>query len=75
MIKYVDFVLVLFLLDDGKVLDGIKSCCLRLSLCKIRGIVGDVMVDDFLKEFVDDEGLYMCEFKMLVDGVVLVFFI
>lgn len=68
--KHADLVSVLSLPDDGKVPDGIKSRRSRPSLRKTRGIAGDVTVDDLLKEFADDEGLYMRELKTLVDGVV-----
>ncbi|KAG9250422.1 uncharacterized protein F5Z01DRAFT_666410 [Emericellopsis atlantica] len=66
--KHSDLVSVLSLPDDRSIPDSIKRS--RPSLRKVRGHSDQVTPNELLREFSDDEGLYMRELKTLVDGVV-----
>ena len=68
--KHSDLVSVLSLPDDSTVPNRIKSNRSRPSLRKARGVDTNVTVDDLLKEFAEDENLYLRELKTLVDGVI-----
>ncbi|KFA76671.1 hypothetical protein S40288_04436 [Stachybotrys chartarum IBT 40288] len=68
--RHSDLVSVLSLPDNSKIPDGIKSGRSRPSLRKTRGASDDVSADDLLREFIDDENLYLRELKTLVDGVI-----
>ncbi|PHH87690.1 hypothetical protein CDD83_8536 [Cordyceps sp. RAO-2017] len=67
--RHSDLVSVLSLPDNASVPSGIKDKRSRPSLRKTRGAV-DVTADELLREFVDDENLYLRELKTMVDGVV-----
>ncbi|KJZ77745.1 hypothetical protein HIM_02922 [Hirsutella minnesotensis 3608] len=67
--RHSDLVSVLSLPDDSNMPSGIMDKRSRPSLRKSRGFV-DVSADDLLREFNDDENLYLRHLKTLVDGVV-----
>lgn len=68
--KHSDLVSVLSLPDNASIPETIKCTRSRPSLRKTRGHVDHVSAEELLREFSDDEGLYMRELKTLVDGVV-----
>ncbi|KAM0438968.1 hypothetical protein ACHAPT_001729 [Fusarium lateritium] len=68
--RHSDLVSVLSLPDDNNVPNGIKSNRSRPSTRKSRGGPNDVTNDDLLREFAEDESLYLRELKTLVDGVI-----
>ncbi|QUC21702.1 uncharacterized protein UV8b_05945 [Ustilaginoidea virens] len=68
--KHSDLVSVLSLPDDSSVPDAVRSGRSRPSLRKLRGAPGGVTAQELLREFIDDESLYLRELKTLVDGVV-----
>ena len=68
--KHSDLVSVLSLPDNSDIPDAIKSNRSRPSLRKKRVASGEVSAQELLKEFVDDECMYIRELKTLVDGVV-----
>lgn len=68
--RHSDLVSVLSLPDNSNIPQGIKNNRSRPSLRKIKGIASDVTADELIKEFVEDENLYVRELKTLVDGVV-----
>ncbi|KAI9155222.1 hypothetical protein HJFPF1_07800 [Paramyrothecium foliicola] len=68
--RHSDLVSVLSLPDNSNIPAGIKSHRSRPSLRKTRGASESVSVDELLREFADDENLYLRELKTLVDGVV-----
>ncbi|KAF4467334.1 hypothetical protein FALBO_5791, partial [Fusarium albosuccineum] len=68
--RHSDLVSVLSLPDDNNIPTGIKSNRSRPSIRKSRGGPNDVTNDDLLKEFAEDENLYLRELKTLVDGVI-----
>ncbi|CAM1510043.1 Fc.00g003780.m01.CDS01 [Cosmosporella sp. VM-42] len=68
--KHSDLVSVLSLPNDSNIPNGIKSNRSRPSLRKNRGGHDDVTTDDLLREFAEDENLYLRELKTLVDGVI-----
>ncbi|KAM4061252.1 hypothetical protein HRG_013008 [Hirsutella rhossiliensis] len=67
--RHSDLVSVLSLPDDSSIPSGIRDKRSRPSLRKARGTV-DVTADELLREFVDDENLYLRQLKTMVDGVV-----
>ncbi|KAM0331870.1 hypothetical protein ACHAPQ_005925 [Fusarium lateritium] len=68
--RHSDLVSVLSLPDDKNVPSAITSNRSRPSMRKSRGGANDVTNDDLLKEFSEDESLYLRELKTLVDGVI-----
>lgn len=68
--KHSDLVSVLSLPDDSSIPNAAKSNRSRPSLRKRRSTSGGVTAQELLREFVDDENLYLRELKTLVDGVV-----
>lgn len=68
--RHSDLVSVLSLPDDSNIPSGIKNNRSRPSLRKNRTGSSDVTSDELLREFVDDENLYLRELKTLVDGVI-----
>jgi hypothetical protein len=68
--RHSDLVSVLSLPDNSNIPTRIKSNRSRPSLRKARGSSDNVSVDELLREFADDENLYIRELKTLVDGVV-----
>ncbi|EWG47253.1 hypothetical protein FVEG_07412 [Fusarium verticillioides 7600] len=68
--RHSDLVSVLSLPDDKNVPSAITSNRSRPSMRKSRGGATDVTNDDLLKEFTEDESLYLRELKTLVDGVI-----
>ncbi|KPM37269.1 hypothetical protein AK830_g9281 [Neonectria ditissima] len=68
--RHSDLVSVLSLPNDNDVPTTIKSNRSRPSQRKNRGGRNDVTTDDLLREFADDENLYLRELKTLVDGVI-----
>ncbi|KAF4957147.1 hypothetical protein FSARC_11383 [Fusarium sarcochroum] len=68
--RHSDLVSVLSLPDDKNVPSAITSNRSRPSMRKARGGANDVTNDDLLKEFAEDESLYLRELKTLVDGVI-----
>ncbi|KAK2603798.1 hypothetical protein QQS21_004000 [Conoideocrella luteorostrata] len=68
--KHSDLVSVLSLPDNSNIPNTIKSNRSRPSLRKNRNTSGDVTAQELLREFIDDENLYLRELKTLVDGVV-----
>ncbi|KAF4344264.1 hypothetical protein FBEOM_1658 [Fusarium beomiforme] len=68
--RHSDLVSVLSLPDDRNVPSAITSNRSRPSMRKSRGGATDVTNDDLLKEFAEDESLYLRELKTLVDGVI-----
>ncbi|POR35751.1 Uncharacterized protein TPAR_04069 [Tolypocladium paradoxum] len=68
--RHSDLVSVLSLPDNSNIPSGIKNNRSRPSLRKTRGTSDDVTAEELLREFVDDENLYLRELKTLVDGVV-----
>lgn len=68
--RHSDLVSVLSLPDNSSIPSGIKNNRSRPSLRKTRGISDDVTAEELLREFIDDENLYLRELKTLVDGVV-----
>ncbi|RSM19032.1 hypothetical protein CDV31_002163 [Fusarium ambrosium] len=68
--RHSDLVSVLSLPDDNNIPNGIKSNRSRPSIRKSRGGPNDVTNDDLLREFAEDENLYLRELKTLVDGVI-----
>ncbi|KAH7141218.1 hypothetical protein B0J13DRAFT_53493 [Dactylonectria estremocensis] len=68
--RHSDLVSVLSLPNDNDVPTAIKSNRSRPSFRKNRAGPDDVTTDDLLREFADDENLYLRELKTLVDGVI-----
>lgn len=68
--KHSDLVSVLSLPDDSSIPNAAKSNRCRPSLRKRRNASGEVTPQELLREFIDDENLYLRELKTLVDGVV-----
>ncbi|KAM0354189.1 hypothetical protein ACHAPU_001224 [Fusarium lateritium] len=68
--RHSDLVSVLSLPDDKNVPSAITNNRSRPSMRKSRGGANDVTNDDLLKEFSEDESLYLRELKTLVDGVI-----
>ncbi|KAG8405985.1 hypothetical protein J3458_021332 [Metarhizium acridum] len=68
--KHSDLVSVLSLPDDTSIPNAAKSNRCRPSLRKRRNASGEVTPQELLREFIDDENLYLRELKTLVDGVV-----
>ncbi|KAM5371025.1 hypothetical protein ACJZ2D_008222 [Fusarium nematophilum] len=68
--RHSDLVSVLSLPNDNSIPNGIKSNRSRPSIRKSRGGPNDVTNDDLLREFAEDEHLYLRELKTLVDGVI-----
>ncbi|KAF4451871.1 hypothetical protein F53441_5190 [Fusarium austroafricanum] len=68
--RHSDLVSVLSLPDDKNVPSAITSNRSRPSMRKSRGGATDVTNDDLLREFAEDESLYLRELKTLVDGVI-----
>lgn len=68
--KHSDLVSVLSLPDDSTVPNAIRSRRSRPSLRRDRSLSGHVTAQELLREFADDESLYLRELKTLVDGVV-----
>ncbi|PNY29837.1 Uncharacterized protein TCAP_00249 [Tolypocladium capitatum] len=68
--RHSDLVSVLSLPDNSVIPSGIKHNRSRPSLRKTSGTSDDVTAGELLREFVDDENLYLRELKTLVDGVV-----
>ncbi|KAL6920677.1 hypothetical protein FSST1_004703 [Fusarium sambucinum] len=68
--RHSDLVSVLSLPDDKNVPSAIISNRSRPSMRKARGGANDVTNDDLLKEFAEDESLYLRELKTLVSGVI-----
>ncbi|OAQ67798.1 hypothetical protein VFPPC_04142 [Pochonia chlamydosporia 170] len=68
--KHSDLVSVLSLPDDSSIPNAAKSNRSRPSLRKRRTASGGVTSQELLREFLDDENLYIRELKTLVDGVV-----
>lgn len=67
--RHSDLVSVLSLPNDSSVPSGIRDKRSRPSLRKARG-TAPVAADELLREFVDDENLYLRQLKTMVDGVV-----
>lgn len=67
--RHSDLVSVLSLPDNSAIPSGIKDKRSRPSLRKTQGAAA-VTADELLREFVDDENLYLRELKTMVDGVV-----
>lgn len=68
--KHSDLVSVLSLPDSNNVPQGIATGRSRPSLRRKKGGSSDATADELLKEFCDDEFLYMRELRTLVDGVI-----
>lgn len=68
--KHSDLVSVLSFPDDENVPGRIKSSRSRPSQRKVCPTSDDVIAEELLKEFADDEVLYQRELKTLVDGVI-----
>lgn len=68
--RHSDLVSVLSLPDDKNVPSAIISNRSRPSMRKSRGGANDVTNDDLLREFREDESLYLRELKTLVSGVI-----
>lgn len=68
--RHSDLVSVLSLPDDRNIPTSMKSIRSRPSFRKSRGGLSNVTHDDLLREFVEDENLYLRELKTLVDGVI-----
>lgn len=68
--RHSDLVSVLSLPDDKNVPSAIISNRSRPSMRKSRGGANDVTNDDLLREFAEDESLYLRELKTLVSGVI-----
>ncbi|TWU74300.1 hypothetical protein ED733_005558 [Metarhizium rileyi] len=68
--KHSDLVSVLSLPDDSSIPNAAKSSRCRPSLRTKRKASGAVTAQELLREFIDDENLYLRELKTLVDGVV-----
>ncbi|CEJ82462.1 Putative SRm160/300 splicing coactivator [[Torrubiella] hemipterigena] len=68
--KHSDLVSVLSLPDNNGIAHDIATGRSRPSLRRKKGGASDATADELLKEFCDDEVLYMRELRTLVDGVI-----
>lgn len=68
--KHSDLVSVLSLPDSSSIPNAVRSNRSRPSLRRKRSTSGDVTAQELLREFIDDEAMYLRELKTLVDGVV-----
>ena len=69
--RHSDLISVLSLPDNTNIPDAIKSNRSRPSIRKSRGGPNNnVTTDDLLREFAEDEILYLRELKTLIDGVI-----
>ncbi|KHO00550.1 uncharacterized protein MAM_01328 [Metarhizium album ARSEF 1941] len=68
--KHSDLVSVLSLPDDSSIPKAVSRYRCRPSLRKRRSASCEVASQELLREFIDDENLYLRELKTLVDGVV-----